>query len=311
MATKISRQDTYWYQYIRHEDPKKIEAEIYEEFIETEHHKIHLDIFGHDLGAKSKGNVIMVHGTSVYSRFYAEFAYLLNRNGFRVILPDLPSHGQSSGIRGHFTMKTITTSLESIINYIKKTYPGKIAIMGSSLGGISTLYAVAANSDIDLAICHNAAVFNEGHHKDIIKAGVFLRMFVPLVPFFSKIFPKLKLSVFRYLPKESLVSSEYGSKLFDVLIKDPTLTSKYTLTSLKSQIVEAPKCPPEDILTPIMFINGENDKLFSVPFLKDLFQRLPNQENEFHIIKGADHLIFQENVTEVVSQVVPFLSKYL
>ncbi|UYP44580.1 2-succinyl-6-hydroxy-2,4-cyclohexadiene-1-carboxylate synthase [Candidatus Lokiarchaeum ossiferum] len=311
MATYHSNQNNYWYQYIRHEDPKKIEAALHEEFISTKHDKIHLDIFGHDLGNNSKGNVIMIHGTSVYSRFYAEFAYLLKSNGFRVFVPDLPGHGQSSGIRGHFTMKKITDSIEFITAHIKERYPGKIAIMGSSLGGISSLYAVAANSKIDLAICHNAAIFNEGHHKEIIKIGAFLRLIVPLVPFFAKIFPKLKMSVFKYLPKKSLVSTEYGSKLFDNLIQDPLIASKYTLISLKTQIVEAPKCPPEEIQIPIMFINGENDKLFSVTFLKALFQRLPNQENEFQVIEGADHLIFQENTTEVVSRVIPFLSKHL
>ena len=302
-------QNSYWYHYIRQENPKLIEAEIHEEYINTEQSLIHLDIFGQDLGENCKGNVIMIHGTAIYSRFYAEFAYKLMQNGFRVFLPDLPGHGHSSGYRGHFTMQLITDTMDSITNYIKRNYSGKIAIMGSSLGGITSLYTAASNLEIDVAICHNAAVFNEGHHKEIVKTGPFLRLLIPFVPIFAKIFPKLKLSVFKYLPREMLVSSEYGYKLFDALIDDPLLADKYTLTSLKTQMTEPPKCPPEEITIPIMFINGENDRLFSVQFLKSLYQRLPNPLNIFHVIKDADHLIFQENSTETVSAVIPFLLK--
>ena len=299
----------YWYKYIRQEDPQLIEAEIHEEYIKADQFQVHLDIFGQDLGENCKGNVIMIHGTAIYSRFYAEFAYKLLKNGFRVFLPDLPGHGHSSGYRGHFTMQLITDAMEFITNYIKKNYSGKIAIMGSSLGGITSLYTAASNPDIDIAICHNAAVFNEGHHKEIVKVGPFLRLLIPFVPFFAKLFPKLKLSVFKYLPREILVSSKHGNTLFDTLIDDPILADKYTLTSLKTQMMEPPKCPPEEIMIPIMFIHGENDRLFSVPFLKSLFQRLPNPLNEFHVIKDADHLIFQENSTETVSYVIPFLVK--
>ena len=189
--TQISP-NSYWYHYIRQENPKLIEARIHEKYINTTQHRIHLDIFGQELGENCKYNVIMIHGTAIHSRFYAEFAYLLMQQGFRVFLPDLPGHGKSTGHRGHFTMKLITDTLEYIINYIKKNYSGKIAIMGSSLGGVSSLYTAALYSDIDVVICHNAAVFSEGHHKKIIKLGFLLRLLVPFVPFFASVFPKLK-----------------------------------------------------------------------------------------------------------------------
>ena len=311
MNTPQFSQNTYWHHYIRQEHPQLIETKIHEEIIETKQFRIHMDILKPELDEVCKGNVIFVHGTAVYSRFYAEFAFQLMQNGFRVFLPDLPGHGQSTGYRGHFTMKMITDTMESITNYITSNYSEKIAIMGSSLGGIAALYTAAANSDIDVAICHNAAVFNEGHHKEIAKVGPLLRLVLPFVPFLAKIFPKLQISVFKYLPQKSLVSSEYGQKLYAFLLKDPLLANKYTLTSLKAQMTESPACPPEEITIPIMFINGEYDRLFTVHFLKKLFHRLPNPNNEFHVIKGADHLIFQENTPESISLVIPFLLKHL
>jgi len=79
--------------------------------------------------------------------------------------------------------------------------------MGSSLGGITSLYAISADPRIKLAICHNAAIFNEQAYKQIVHVNGIFKFLMPLVPTFASIFPKLRLSVFNYLPKNCLANT--------------------------------------------------------------------------------------------------------
>ena len=306
---KHSKLDSkYWHHYISINDPKEIESLVKEVFFNYDDKEIHLDILDNE---KSKGNIIFLPGTAIYSRFYIDFCYLLWKNRFRVFMPDMVGHGLSEGRRGHFTMNKFTETVSSLINYIQENYTGKICVMGSSLGGVSSLYSVAADSRIDIAICHNAAIFNEKAYKYTVKVKGISRLLQPVLPYIAKIFPRIKISVFRYLQKEDLADSSKGFKLFDLFLKDPLLQGKYTFKSLRSQMRDALYKPIEEIINPIMFINGENDGIFPLNYLKSIFNRLPNEKNEFVVIKDATHLLFQENTLECLDIVLPFLDKHL
>ena len=66
----------YWFNYCTDTDPNEIKSTIHEEYIISHKKKIHLDIFGYT-NEDLTSSIIFVHGTSVYSRFYAEFLYHL------------------------------------------------------------------------------------------------------------------------------------------------------------------------------------------------------------------------------------------
>jgi esterase/lipase len=69
--------------------------------------------------------------------------------------------------------------------------------------------------------------------------------------------------------------------------------------------------PIEKILTPIMIINGDNDGLFSVEYMKEIYNRLRCKEKALEILKGSAHFIFQENIEEALSRIIPWLEKVL
>lgn len=300
----------YWYQYITHTDPEVIHNVIKEKYLPTSSGKIHIDIYPPLKDGLCKGNILFIHGTAIYSRFYAEFAFGLAQKGYRVILPDLPGHGLSEGKRGHFTMELLVSALKSVVTEIKSQYQEPLIAMGSSLGGISSLYLALADSRIDGLICHNAALFHKEAYKEIVQVKGFLKLFVPLVPILSKVLPRFKLSVFRYLPRESLVSSPEGNRLFDTFFKDPLLAKKYTLTSLYTQMTEAPRNPLDTLNVPILFLNGEHDRLFPVPFITQIYDQVPHEKKELYIIPKMDHLILQEKTEESLTACLSFLTKY-
>ncbi|TXT60897.1 MAG: hypothetical protein BAJALOKI2v1_70050 [Promethearchaeota archaeon] len=297
--------DDYWFHYVLEENPEEIKERVEELYITIDEKKIHLDVYPNKTAGEK--TLIFIHGTAVYSRFYAEFCYKLNQLGYRIIAPDLIGHGKSEGIRGHFTMEDLTKVISGVVSYTINSYGEDVVIVGSSLGGITALYSIAYDERIKGAICHNAAIFNEDAHERIVKVRGILRILKPLVPSMAKIFPKLKLSVWNYLDMEKLAQSMELKKRIEILLEDPMLSDKYTLTSLRAQMKEPLKKPVEKIAQPIMIINGDNDVLFSVDYVTEIYQRLSSTEKKLVILDDTSHLIFQENIDLALDHIIPWL----
>ena len=98
MKTHLNLQSTYWHSYLNNIPATTIISIIQEKTIEINRKKIHIDIFEPDSAKNCKGNIVFIHGTSIYSRFYAEFCYEMAMKGFRMIVPDMPGHGLSEEI---------------------------------------------------------------------------------------------------------------------------------------------------------------------------------------------------------------------
>ncbi len=306
-SPKEPQSEDYWFNYCMDTDPNEIKKSIHEEYIVSQQKKIHLDIYGYK-DENLKINVIFIHGTSVYSRFYAEFCYALYKKGYRVLAPDLIGHGRSEGRRGHFTMKEFTVELYDVVSYVIEKYGKNIVAMGSSLGGITTLYAVANDPRIKAGICHNAAIFNEGAHKKIVRVKGIYRILKPLVPFFARILPTLRISVWVYLNAYKLVQEKKWLEKIDVLLADKLLADKYTLKSILTQMRAPLARPAETIETPIMILNGSDDVLFSVEYQKEILDRLQNSRNKkLEIIPNSAHLILQEHREESLKKVSAWL----
>jgi len=298
----------YWFNYCFDISPQEIKNLIKEEYISSQGLKIHLDIYD-DTEKVFKGNVIFLHGTSVYSRFYAEFLYNLFRKGYRIIAPDMMGHGLSEGIRGHFTMEQFEKTVYDVNSYVIEKFDEKTFLMGSSLGGINTLYSVAYDHRFRGAICHNTAIFNENAYKKIINLRGVLKLLIHLIPIAAKIAPKLKLSTTLYLDFENLAKTERVLERINLLLKDPLISLKYTFKALRTQMKDPLSKPIEEIQTPIMIINGDEDILFTVEYMKEIYNRLTCKNKSLEILKSASHLIFQENIQEVITRIIPWLEK--
>ena len=300
----------YWFNYCFETNPREIKSYIKEEYISSQGLKIHLDIYDRE-EILSNGAIIFLHGTSVYSRFYAEFLYNLFKEGYRVIAPDMIGHGLSEGLRGHFTMDQFTKTVCDVNSYVIERYGENNILMGSSLGGINTLYSIAFDNRFKAAICHNAAIFNEKAYKKILKLNLFLRSILSFVPIAAKIMPKFKLKTTTYLDFKKLAKTAKVLDRMDILLKDPLLSLKYTFTSLRTQMKDPMAKSIEKISIPVMIINGDEDFLFSVDYMKELYNRLTCKNKSLKILKGTSHLIFQENIQKVLQTIIPWLESIL
>ena len=300
----------YWFNYVFTADPQEIKDAIKEEYITSQDLKIHLDIY--DNKEPLDNTVIFIPGTAMYSRFYAEFCYNLFKKGFRVVVPDMPGHGLSEGIRGHFTMDIFTKTTHDVTSHVLDKYEGKVAIMGSSLGGITALYSIANDDErLSAAICHNAALFDEKDYKRIVPIKGILRVLLPFVPIAATIAPRAKFSVWLYLKAENLAKSEELLSKIDILKNDKLLSQKYSARAIRTQQKDPMAKKIEDISSPVMIINSDGDVLFSVEHMTELYNRLTCKHKSLEIIEDASHLIFQENIEESLKRIVPWLNKVL
>jgi len=299
----------YWFNYVLEADPQEIKNIIKEEYITSDGLKIHMDIYDNEESLDK--TIIFIHGTSVYSRFYVEFLYNLFQKGFRIVAPDMIGHGLSEGKMGHFTMENFTKTVYDVTSYVIEKFGEKVAVMGSSLGGITTLYSAAYDSRIKAGICHNAAIFNEEAYKKILKIEGKLVDLVSKIPELVKSAPKSGISIYTYLDFYKLAKSEELIKRIDLVMNDKLLADKYTLTAIYTQMSAPLAKPIESIETPIMIINGDEDVLFSVDYMQEIYDRLNCREKRLEILKNASHLILQENTEEVMKRIIPWLEKVL
>lgn len=300
----------YWFNYVLNEDPNKIKELIVEDDIMSDGLKVHLNIF--DEKEPLKDTILFIHGTSVYSRFYAEACYKLFQRGYRVIAPDLIGHGISEGARGHFTMERFTKTIADVTSYAIDKYGENIAVIGSSLGGITTLYYTALDDErIRAAICHNAGSFANGEIFKEINKKRLPKLLKPFVPFFAKVTPKLRINVKMYLDFYKLAKTKPVLDMIDLLLKDELLSNRYTATAMKTHIRAEFHKPIESIKTPVMIINGDEDVLFSVEYITRIFDKLTCSNKKLEILKNTSHLIFQENIEETLKVIVPWLKEVL
>lgn len=101
--------------------------------------------------------VVLVHGKdSNRSRFMehsGDIAVELNRRALSLLLIDLRGHGESSPARLSFGLKEYRDILGGVDFLLGRGYrPGHIGVLGQSMGGASTLYAIAAEPAIAAAV---------------------------------------------------------------------------------------------------------------------------------------------------------------
>ncbi|MBN2151980.1 MAG: alpha/beta fold hydrolase [Candidatus Lokiarchaeota archaeon] len=308
---KEKAHSTYWHAYCPNMDPGKIQDVVEERWLVSAGTRIHLDVFGM-AGENLPITVVFIPGTSVYSRFYASFLYGLYNRGFRVVCPDMPGHGLSGGPRGHFTIEQLVATVQDVVSWVLGEQGQRIVVMGSSLGGITAFYAAAADRRINATVCHNAAILSESAHKKIVKVSGIYKMMKPLVPALSRVFPRMRISVKAYLDPDALTGSADMRAMLDKLFVDPLFTENYTLTSLATQMKAKPAAPPESIETPVMLINGTDDVLFSVDYMREIHDRLARSHKKaLEIIEGGTHFVLHEHRDACIGRIETWIRKVM
>jgi len=214
---------------------------------------------------------LILHGWGSNSDRWAVVAELISKQGFKVIVPDLPGFGKSDMLETPWNMNNYIKWLEEFVN---QSNIGEFYLMGHSFGGalackltikypqkVRKLFLVAAASVRKKTVKKSA-------FKNISKVVRNLA-FLPFYAFFRKAFYKFIIRKSDYPYVEGLMKETFKNVISEDL-------SQFT----------------GFIRTPTIIIWGDKDK--STPIEDAYFMEKKIKKSKLIVIPGAGHILNKE-----------------
>lgn len=225
-------------------------------------------------GVAKKGiAVLILHGITAHGGAYDFMAEPLAANGYTTFSLDYRGHGLSGGNRADSPSKERSQKdrIEAL-QYVKSLGFQNVIVLGHSLGVASAIYLA---KDVPDQISGLVLLSGAYHGKrPPRKMGLFEKVTILTN---SLIRPGTPVVEYK---REGLVKS-----------KDPLFNYVYTLRFLRMLDVkelvfqEAPSFP-------VLVGVGDQDELFTVESVRELYEAIPGDNKEFWVIKDAQHAKF-------------------
>ena len=249
--------------------------------------------------------VVFIPGTGVYALLYTEFMHKLSRRGFNVVGFDPRGHGRSGGKRGSYTLGELVDDARVVIDRARELYGGRVAVAGSSQGGMVAFYCAAAEPRLRAAVCHNLIAPDEPDNYRMTRWPSLYRRLMPLIPLMRMLPEDLRTPVSAYLDLKA-ESSRLIPDVGRFMKEDPMVVAAVSLGALASLPSTPLARAVEDIEVPVMVIHAELDDIFPEDYVRRVFGRL-RCEKELLYLPGRPHLV----MTDYVDDVLPAVSEWL
>jgi len=223
------------------------------------------------VAAKKDIAVLILHGITAYGGAYNMGGVPISKGGYTTFAMDYRGHGLSGGNRGDSPGKDRwIADFGETIKYIKSLGFSKVVILGHSLGVASAICAVDANPDQVAGVILLSGAY-EGRKG--------------LSP------PPTLLEKTRFLAsaifRPSYQSYHYYRKGMTVT-KDSLFNLSYTPRFLMMLDVKTLRID-SNINIPILVGAGDEDELFEVEKVKELYDLIPGDKKEFLVMKKTTH----------------------
>ena len=232
--------------------------------------------------------VLILHGITAHSGAYKMAGEPLSKGGYTTFGLDYRGHGLSGGNRADYASKERRIAdLVEAVRFVKGLGFPKVVVLGHSLGVASAFYVGKTIPDEIAGLILLSGAY-EGKERVTAPPSIFEM---------AKI---LSTSIFR--PSVQVV--EYyreGMTGQD----DPLFNFKYTLRFLTLLDVQELRLPP-DLNIPVLVGVGDQDELFDVEKVRELYDEIPGDKKEFLVLKDTYHARFP---AESWQQLVVWLDK--
>ncbi|MHA1331391.1 MAG: alpha/beta hydrolase [Candidatus Hodarchaeales archaeon] len=213
-----------------------------------------------------KQYVIMLHGYTFNPYELREFGDHLAREGFHVMAPLYPGHGEDKYSLAKHGKEDWIKEIEAVYSNIKAQDPENIFVTGQSMGGLLTLYLAIQHPEITAIAPIVAPVFLK---KKILT-------FVPLVKRLFKFFPITE-------PADALDPNVVN----DPIVKENERRYDKTVMTALVDLLSLMKIVNKDldkIHQPALIIQAKKDKTVHPENAEYIFNHITTQEDQKKIL---------------------------
>ena len=250
----------------------------------------------------AQATVVFSPGIGGHARFYTPFLAALRDAGVNAVGLDRPGHGLSSGRRGDAPMDRSIDALETTVRWARERYGRPVALAGSSLGGITTWYALTREPDVACAVCHNIS------HPSL-RLDRKAELMVPAMMRLAR--------VARYAPLRIKDFADFGAVADHPAIveymeseEDRLWNWKLTARTGASFFDFEPQLPWEKVTTPTLVLVGENDRMVDPDYTRRAFECAHPPSAELRVIPGKGHMLFIEHAAEMAELLTGFVREH-
>ncbi|HET7657567.1 MAG TPA: alpha/beta hydrolase [Bacillales bacterium] len=241
-----------------------------------------------------KGVFVIVHGSGEHHGRYEWLIEKCRKNGFHVVMGDLPGYGAKAELSGH--IDSFDEYIDSVSKWVKaaENFQLPIFIIGHSLGGLAVIRTLTEKK-----LPVTAAILSSPCLGLVHPPPGPLKVFSRLVDF---ILPKLRVRLkkdgrnplatrnkerLKKDAKDKLIGTSVSIRWYNELDK--------AIAMAQEKIKEFPNVP-------LLVLQAGDDKIVDKNDVFKWFQQLPVEEREYKEWDGLYHEIFNEPEREQVFQ---------
>jgi UDP-glucose 4-epimerase len=262
--------------------------------------ELHLEV---QVAAESAPSIVFSPGIGGYARFYLPLLGKLCDEGFNVVGIDRPGHGLSEGRRGDCTIEEILDVVESSAAYARRRFGGPVVLMGSSLGGIITWYALTREPDAEAVICHNIGHPSVFHEPSVRPKVAVLKRLARVAPYAGV--PIKRLADFEEVAQSPEILDYFRSEA------DCTWCWKISARSAASLFEYEPPVDWSRVETPALVLVGGADEMVDAAFTERVLAAGRPPNCELRVLPGLGHMLFQDHLGEALPQVLDWTRQKL
>ena len=241
-------------------------------------------ILGADLYVKDVGSgepVLLIHGITNFHRSWSAQIDNLVQQGYRVIAPDLPGHGDSAPLEQKMTVEALATTMVALLD---EKGIAAAHLCGVSLGGMVAMTMALRFPDRvkRLVVADTSARFDTDLHQKMLAGwqADFLAENGPLNRL-KKTWPLLVNETFRSSPKGDATFKEWAANARSA----SGSSYAYVCNGLAEYNIENAL---GNITQPTLVLAGSEDRMLTAAENKVIAEKIPGAI--FEIIDGGSHL---------------------
>lgn len=242
--------------------------------------------------------VLLLHGLFGQKEQWTEMACALLKQGFNVIVPDLPGYGQSSAYP--ITIYQLESQVATLARFMKVVSDKPFHIAGNSMGGaIAALYVNQFSQEVK-SLAFIGAPLGVISWSDQVGNAIF-RGINPFIPIDNA---QLDLEMELLFAKPPVISEEIKAQLItEYRSNNRHYQQVWDIVNFYGNALN--QLPKQTVRTFILW--GERDGIFNVSGLKPLTKKFPHSQS--HQLANSGHLVMLEQAMKITDLYASFLKK--